>query len=90
MDLAGRRRQKVRQQVEARRLAGAIWPDQGVNCVAFYAQIDVLDRDEALELLRQPGRLKNYFFVGHRLSLSRELIEALDVCPALASASARG
>jgi hypothetical protein len=37
-----------------------------------FTQIDVLDRDEALELLRQSGRLENYFFVGHRLSLSSE------------------
>ena len=31
-------------------------------------QIDVLDRDEALELLRQPFRLENYFFFGHPAS----------------------
>ena len=60
-----RRRQEMGEQVEAGRLAGAIGPDQGVNRVAPHAQIDVLDRDEALELLRQPFRLENYFFFGH-------------------------
>ena len=36
-----------------------------MNGVAPDAEIDVLDRDEALELLRQPFRLENYFFFGH-------------------------
>ena len=65
VDLPARRRQEMREQVEAGRLARAIRPDQRVDCVAPHAQIDVLDRDEALELLRQPFRLENYFFFGH-------------------------
>ena len=53
------------EQIETRRLAGAIWPDKSVNCVPPHAQIDVFDRDEACKLLRQPFRLENYFFFGH-------------------------
>ena len=82
---ACRRRQEVREQVEERRLARTVRPDQGMNGVAPYAEIDVLDRDEALELLRQPFRLENYFFFGHPASPRLgELIEAWRRCPALA------
>ena len=38
--------------------------------VAADAQIDVLERDEALELLRQPFRLENYFLFSHALPLA--------------------
>ena len=58
------------EQVEAGRLAGAIRPDQGMNGVAPDPQIDVLDRDEALELLRQPFRLENYCLLVAMRSLS--------------------
>ena len=61
MDAPGRRRQEVGQQVEAGGLAGAIGPDKGMNGVAPDAQIDVLDCDEALELLGQTLRLQNDF-----------------------------
>src|SRR5690242_8529208 len=71
VDLARRRRQEMGQQVEARRLARTVRPDQGMNGVAPYAEIDVFDRDEAPELLRQPFRLENYFFFGHSASPRR-------------------
>ncbi len=64
-DLATRRREEMGEQIETGRLARAIGPDQGVNGVAPYAQVDVLDRDEACKLLRQPFRLENYCFFGH-------------------------
>jgi hypothetical protein len=88
VDLPRRRREEMGKQVEARRLAGTVRPDEGVNGVATHMQIDVLDRDEALELLRQPFRLENYLFFGHPASLRcGELIEALRRCPALAPRS---
>src|SRR3546814_14611849 len=46
--------QELGQQVETRRLAGAIRPDQGVNAVPAHVEIDVLDGDEARKFLRQP------------------------------------
>jgi hypothetical protein len=58
-DLPARRRQEVRQQIEARRLAGAVRADEGVDAAAPYFQRDVVDRDEALEFLREPARLEN-------------------------------
>src|SRR5262249_1674443 len=64
-DAAGRRRQEMREQVEAGSLAGAVGTDQRMNRVTPDPEIDVFDRDEAPEFLRQPFRLEDYFFAGH-------------------------
>src|SRR5690349_25126760 len=58
-DLAARRRQEMREQVEAGRLAGAVRPDQRVNGPAADREIHVVDGDEALELLREAARFEN-------------------------------
>ena len=63
-DLAARRRQEMREQVEAGGLAGAVGADQRVDRAAADAQAHVLDRDEALELLGEPARFENRV-VGH-------------------------
>jgi hypothetical protein len=57
----------VGQKVEAGRLAGAVGPDQRVNRVAPHAQIDVLDRYEPPELLRQTLGLEDCFLFRRRL-----------------------
>src|SRR5215471_5476638 len=62
-DPTRRGRQKMREQIEAGRLAGAVWADQGVDRVAPHAQTDVFDGDEALEFLRQSLRFENYSFL---------------------------
>jgi hypothetical protein len=47
------------QQIEASGLASAVWADQGVNMATLDAQIDLADRNEALELTRQAAGLEN-------------------------------
>ena len=63
-------RQEVREQVEAGRLAGAVRADQRVDRAATHRQVDVLDGDEALELLGEPARLENRV-VGHAAAIIR-------------------
>src|SRR5512143_1352961 len=63
-NVARRRREEMREQVEAGRLAGAVRPDQRVDRAALDAQRHVLDRDEALELLGERTGLE-YGVVGH-------------------------
>src|SRR5450631_4427870 len=53
------RNEELGQQVEARRLAGAVRSDQGVDRAAPHAQVDLVDGDEALELLREGLRLED-------------------------------
>ena len=54
--LPARRRQKVREQVEAGGLAGAVRADQRVNRPARDREIDIVDGDEALEFLGEAAR----------------------------------
>jgi hypothetical protein len=63
-DLARGRRQEVRQQIEAGRLAGAVGADQRMDRAAADLEIDAVDRDESLELLGEPARLQDDV-VGH-------------------------
>src|SRR6516164_207083 len=58
-DVAARRREEVREQVEAGRLAGAVGPDQRVDRAAPNRETHVIDRDEALELLGQAAGLED-------------------------------
>ena len=58
-DGAARWLQELGQQVEAGRLASAVWADQGVDGARHHAQIHPVHRDEATELPRQPVRLEN-------------------------------
>ena len=53
------RREEVRQQVEAGGLAGAVGADERVDGGAPHLEVDVPDRDEAAELLRQPPGLQD-------------------------------
>ena len=50
---AVRRLQKFGQQIEAGRLARAIWPNQRMNFTTPHFEIDSIDRNETLELLGQ-------------------------------------
>src|SRR5262249_36760541 len=50
-DPAPGRHEKPGQQVEARGLAGAVRADEGVDGAAADLQVDIVDGDEALELL---------------------------------------
>src|SRR6058998_1500181 len=50
---AARRRQEVREEVEARGLAGAVGADQRVDGGAPHAQVHVLDGDEPAKLLAE-------------------------------------
>jgi len=59
-DLAARGLEKVREQVEASRLAGAVGADQGMDRPAPHLQRDPVDGDEAFEFLRQAARFKDY------------------------------
>jgi len=52
-DAAGGRRKEFREQVEARRLAGAIGADQCVNMAALHLQVHLVDGRKAIEFLRQ-------------------------------------
>src|SRR4051794_15704162 len=52
-DRAPRRRQEGGQQVEARRLAGPVRTDQGVDGARLDAQIDAVNGNEAAEFSRQ-------------------------------------
>src|SRR5690606_18327427 len=63
-DDAGRRGQKLGYKIEARRLAGTVWPDQRVNRAAAHVQIDVLDGPKPLEIDGQAFSLDNVV-VGH-------------------------
>src|SRR6266850_2448467 len=58
------RREEVRQQIEAGRLAGAVGPDQRVNGAAADAELHVLHRHEPAKLLGQRLRLEDDV-VGH-------------------------
>ena len=58
-DCTARRRQELRQQVEAGRLAGTVGSDKRVDRAAADLQVDVVDRDEAFEFLRQATRLED-------------------------------
>src|SRR5262249_37685083 len=57
-DAAARRLEEVRQQVEARRLPGAVRADESVDAAAIDLEVHVLDSDETLELLGQPACFK--------------------------------
>ena len=52
-DRAPRRLQELGQQVEAGRLSGPVGADEGMNRAALDREVDVVDGDKALELLRQ-------------------------------------
>src|SRR5439155_21743582 len=56
-DLAARRLEEVREQVEAGRLARAVGTDQGVDAASPHLQRHVLDGNETLEFLRESARL---------------------------------
>src|SRR6185369_508361 len=58
-DPARGRRQELGEEVEAGRLTVAVRPDQRVDRAAANAQIDLVDGDEALELLGEIGRLED-------------------------------
>ena len=58
-DPAAGRLEEMREQVEAGGLAGAVGADQGVDAAAADLEVDVLDRDETLELLGQLARFEN-------------------------------
>jgi hypothetical protein len=60
-NLPARRLKEVGEQVEARRLAGAVRTDERVDAAAPHLQRDVLNRYETLELLGQPARFENRF-----------------------------
>ena len=53
-DPSGRRPVDARQHVEERRLAGAVRADQARDRALLDREVDVVDRDEAAELLAQP------------------------------------
>src|SRR6266513_4177745 len=57
--LAARRGKKVREQVEAGGLAGAVGADERVDASAPDLEADVADGDEALEFLPQAARFEN-------------------------------
>ena len=57
--------EEVGEQVEAGGLARAVRPDQRVDGPAAHPEVDVLDGDEAAELLGEPPRLQDDV-VGHR------------------------
>src|SRR5262249_21314671 len=86
--------QELGEQVEARRLAGTIGPDQCVNRVAAHSQVDRLDCDESAKVLGEPLGLEGVVG-GHRwrprrsirtcavaleLVLARHLAGALQGC----------
>src|SRR5207237_7863175 len=64
-DLAARRAEEMREQVEARGLAGAVRADQGMDAAAPDLERDVLDGDEALEFFRERACFENDV-VGHQ------------------------
>ena len=53
-----------RQQIEERRLAGAVRADQRVDAAALHVEADILHRDEAGEGLRQMFGAQQHI-VGH-------------------------
>jgi hypothetical protein len=57
--LTGRRLQEFGQQVEARRLAGPVWPDQRVNAATADPKINIANGEEACELLGQSVGFEN-------------------------------
>src|SRR5688572_29573812 len=63
-DDAGCRLDELRNQIEAGRLTGAVWPDKCVNSASADPQIDVLYGPETLEIDGQILRL-DYTFFGH-------------------------
>ena len=65
----------MREQVEAGRLAGAVRADQRVDRAAADREVDVLDGDEALELLGEPARFEDGV-VGHAPTARRCVIGA--------------
>ena len=66
-DAAASRLEKLREKVEAGRLAGAVGANQRVDRAATHLQRDVLDCREAAELLSQALRLKDDV-LGHATS----------------------
>jgi hypothetical protein len=59
VDRSAGRGQEAREQVEDRRLARAVGTDQRMDGVAAHAQVDAVDRHEALELLGQVASLQD-------------------------------
>ena len=64
-DLAARRRQEMREQVEAGGLAGAVRADERVDGAAPDPQVHLVHGHEALELARQLARLEKDVARGH-------------------------
>jgi hypothetical protein len=58
-DAAARRGEEVREQIEARRLAGPVGADERVDRAAPDAEGDVAHRDETAELLGEPLGLQD-------------------------------
>src|SRR5207249_10077037 len=58
-DAPRRRRQEVREEVEAGRLAGPVGPDQRVDRASPHAEADVPHGHEAAELLGEPLGLED-------------------------------
>src|SRR5216684_2807517 len=58
-NLAGRRLQELGQEIEARRLAGPVGPDQRMNAATADPQIDTANGEETRKLLGQPVGFKN-------------------------------
>jgi len=65
---AGRRLVHAREHVEERRLAGAVRPDEADDRADGNGEVDVVDRDEAAELLAQRERMQER--LGHHAAAS--------------------
>ena len=66
--LPGGCRQRTGDDVEERRLAGAVWTDNGVQLVRFQAHVDIVECPEATEMFRQAV---NFQQSGHALAPER-------------------
>src|SRR5262249_8869061 len=53
LDRTGIRRVKAGQHIECRRLAGSIWPDQGVQCLVAHREVEAAYGMDAAEALLQ-------------------------------------